>query len=43
MAVYEDGGRRFDRVSEEIHWEEVDVDDYSHMHLQMDNGAGGRL
>lgn len=38
-AVYEDGGRRFERVSEEIHWEEVDVDDYSHMHLQMDNGA----
>lgn len=36
---YGEGGRRLERVCEEIHWEEVDVDDYSHMHLQMDNGA----
>ena len=36
---YTDEGRRMERIGDEIHWEDVDVDDYSHMHLMMDNGV----
>ena len=37
-VYYSDEGRKMDRIGDEIHWEDVDVDDYSHMHLMMDNG-----
>lgn len=37
---YAEDGRRMELIGGELHWEDVDVDDFSHMHLMMDNGAG---